>query len=279
MVVKDEVLDRTIERVRKHLPPDQAPQVEEFVNQYYGWVSSTDLAERSPVDVYGAAVAHWNFIQKREPGTEKVFVYNPHHGDHGWQSTHTVVEIVNDDMPFLVDSANMEISRLGHGIHLMFHPIIRVKRDEEGNLLELLPLGSEPEDAISESVIHVEIDQNTEPSVLEELRDNLTRVLHEVRAAVEDWKTMRQRVNDIVSEFEENPPPVEREELEDTISFLEWLADNHFTFIGYREYELEEKDGEDALKTVPNSGLGILRDAGEAPVSRSFAKLPPEVRR
>ncbi|MBA2376325.1 MAG: NAD-glutamate dehydrogenase [Rubrobacter sp.] len=281
MVLKDEVLDRVVERVRKHLPAEKAPQVEEFVNQYYGWVAPADLAERSPVDIYGAAVAHWNFIQKREPGTEKVFIYNPNHDDHGWQSTHTVVEIANDDMPFLVDSVGMAISGLGHGIHLMFHPIIKVRRDGEGNLLELLPPDSEDEDAVSESVMHVEIDQRTEPKVLEELRESLARTLHEVRAAVEDWREMRARVGEIVSNLEENPPsPVDEKEIEETVSFLRWLEDNHFTFTGYREYALDKEGGEDILKTVPSSGLGILRESGnEAPISRSFAELPPEVRR
>ncbi|CAN5453209.1 NAD-glutamate dehydrogenase [soil metagenome] len=280
MVLKDEVLDRVVERVRKHLPESQAPQVEEFVNQYYGWVSPHDLAERSPVDIYGAAVAHWNFIQKREPETEKVFIYNPNHSDHGWQSTHTVIEIVNDDMPFLVDSVGMAISGLGHGIHLMFHPIVKVRRDGEGNLLELLPSDSEAEGAISESVMHVEIDQRTEPEVLEELRENLTRTLREVRVAVEDWRGMRSEAEDIISKLEENPPAaVDSEEVEETISFLRWLEENHFTFTGYREYNLEKEGGEDVLKTAPGSGLGILRDKGEAPISHSFAELPPDVRR
>ncbi len=289
MVLKDEVLDRVIERVRKHLPEETAPQVEEFVNQYYGWVAPEDLAERSPVDIYGAAVAHWNFIQKREPGTEKVFIYNPNHSDHGWQSTHTVVEIVNDDMPFLVDSVGMAISGLGHGIHLMFHPIVKVRRDSEGNLLEILPPDSDAEGAILESVMHVEIDQRTEPEVLEELRENLTRTLREVRATVEDWREMRRQADDIISNLVENPPAaVDSGEVEETVSFLRWLEDNHFTFTGYREYSLEKDGGDDVLKTVPNSGLGVLRETdgeaggesgGEAPVSRSFAELPPEVRR
>ena len=103
MLVKDELLDKVVARVREQLPEDQAPQVEEFVRQYYGWVSPEDLSERSPVDVYGAAVAHWNFAHQREPGSAKIRVYNPRFEEHGWQSTHTVVEMVNDDMPFLVD--------------------------------------------------------------------------------------------------------------------------------------------------------------------------------
>ncbi|MDQ3639852.1 MAG: NAD-glutamate dehydrogenase, partial [Actinomycetota bacterium] len=193
MLVKDELLDKVVARVREQLPEDQAPQVEEFVRQYYGWVSQEDLSERSPVDVYGAAVAHWNFARHREPGSARIRVYNPRFEEHGWQSTHTVVEMVNNDMPFLVDSTRMEINRQGYGIHLMRHPVMRVRRDPEGRLVEVLDPSSTDEDAISESVIHVEVDRQTEPEVLEELRECLEKILGDVRAAVEDWPRMREK--------------------------------------------------------------------------------------
>src|SRR3712207_1996362 len=98
MLVKEEFLDKVLARVREQLPEDLAPQVEEFVRQYYGWVAAEDLAGRSPIDVYGAAVAHWGFARRRTPGEAGIRVYNPHFEEHGWQSSHTVVEMVNDDM-------------------------------------------------------------------------------------------------------------------------------------------------------------------------------------
>src|SRR5215210_3537314 len=187
MLVKDELLDKVVARVREQLPEDQAPQVEEFVRQYYGWVSPEDLSERSPVDVYGAAVAHWNFARQREPGSARIRVYNPRFEEHGWQSTHTVVEMVNDDMPFLVDSTRAEINRQGYGIHLMLHPVMKVRRDPEGLLVEVLDPESVDENAISESVIHVEVDRQTEPEVLDQLRECVEKVLEDVHAATEDW--------------------------------------------------------------------------------------------
>src|SRR5215204_3669688 len=156
MLAKDKLLDKVVERIREQLPQDRAPQIEEFVRRYYDWIPVEDLAERSPVDLYGAAVAHWNFAQQREPGSTKVRVYNPQFEEHRWQSTHTVIEIVADDMPFLVDSTRMEINREGYAIHLMLHPIMKVRRDGEGRLLEVLPPDADEEDVISESVIHVE---------------------------------------------------------------------------------------------------------------------------
>jgi glutamate dehydrogenase len=204
-------------------------------------------------------------------------VYNPRFEEHGWQSTHTVVEVVNNDMPFLVDSTRMEINRRGFGIHLMIHPVMQVRRDDEGKLLEVLPPGSTDEDAIFESVIHVEVDRQTEPEVLEQLHDSVERVLADVHAAVEDWQEMRGQVRSIASGFEEEAP-VGAEELAEARAFLEWISDDNFTFLGYRDYDLLAQDGEDHLQTVPGSGLGILREASPKPVSQSFAKLSPEVR-
>ena len=279
MLVKSELLDKVVGRVREQLPEDQAPQVEEFARQYYDWTHPEDLSGRSPVDVYGAAVAHWSFARQRTPGEAKVRVYNPRFEEHGWQTTHTVVEMVNDDMPFLVDSTKMEINRQGYGIHLMIHPVIKVRRDPEGWLVEVLSRDSTDDDAISESVIHVEVDRQTEPKVLEDLRGHLERVLGDVRAAVDDWPQMRERVRGIVSELDEDAPPVDEDELDEARAFLEWIHDDNFTFLGYREYDLRAQDGEDVLRAVPESGLGVLREASSGSVSHSFARLPPEAKK
>src|SRR5919112_1999526 len=279
MLVKDELLDKVVARVREQMTDDQAPQVEEFARQYYGWVDAADLEDRSPIDAYGATVSHWSFARRREPGEWKIRIYNPHFEEHGWQSTHTVVEMVNDDMSSLVDSTRMEINRQGYAIHMILHPVMNVRRDEEGQLLEVLPPDADEEDAISESVIHVEVDRQTEPFVLEDLKQAIQKTLADVKAAVEDWPEMRGRVGDIGSRLEENPPDFEPGDLAETRAFLGWIDDDNFTFLGYREYDLITQNGEEALCAVQGSGFGILRQTESGPVSRSFAELPPGVRR
>ena len=279
MLAKDDLLDRVVDRVRELLPEDRAPQAEEFIRRYYSWIPREDLADRSPVDLFGAAVSHLGFAHQRGPGEAKVRVYNPRFEEHGWQSTHTVLEIVTDDMPFLVDSVRMEVNNRGYAVHLMLHPIMKVRRGGEGHISGILPLDSDDDEAVSESVIHAEVDRQTEPEVLEELRGCIERVLTQVRATVEDWPAMLGRIKDIISGFEENPPPTEDEDLAEARAFFEWVADNNFTFLGYREYDLTTENGEDALMAVPDTGLGILRQTGRKPVSHSFSRLPPEVRR
>jgi glutamate dehydrogenase len=247
-----------------------------FVAAYFGQVDPEDLAERELADLYGAALSHWNFARQRETGRARLRVLNPSIAEHGWQSTHTVVEIVNDDMPFLVDSVTMEVNRHGLTLHLIIHPLVAVRRDPGGALT-----GVEAEDAPverRESFIHVEIDRIVDPARLAALAADLERVLADVRLAVGDWKRMQDRVLEVVADIARQPPPIPPDETEEIKAFLRWLAANHFTFLGYRCHDLVTVDGQDALKLVAGSGLGILREGQSQGVAGSFAALPPELR-
>jgi glutamate dehydrogenase len=267
-----ELIDAVCVRIRERLPDRHAAPCEAFVRQYYHWVPAEDLADRSPLDLYGAAVAHWNLTQQRAPGEIKVHVYNPNFEQHGWQSPHTVVEVVTDDMPFLVDSVTMELAREGYPINLVIHPVIRVRRDEDGNLIDVIEPGADGTDAVGESILHAEVAREPDYEARANLRRNVERVLGEVHAAVRDWHTMRGRAESLVGELDGQPPPIDSAELEETKQFLAWLADSHFTFLGYREYELVADEDEAGLKAVPDSGLGILRGAPVTP----YTKLSPK---
>ena len=106
----------------------------------------------------------------------------------------------------------------------------------------------------------------------------MIRVLGDVRVAVADWKAMQDKVLEVVAELEKRPPPIPAEQFEEGLAFLRWLAANHLTLLGYRRLELVTVDGQDALKIVPGSSLGLLREGATKDVSSSFAALPPEVR-
>ena len=279
--VDETLITSVCERLRQQLDEHEADEAEKFARQYYRWVSPDDLAARSELDLYGAALAHFNHARDRPPGEAKVRVYNPQFEVNGWQSTHTAVEIVTDDMPFLIDSVSMELTRRGFGVHMIIHPVMNVRRDASGRLEAILPAGSDaPDDAIRESVIHAEVDRQTDPSQLRDLEGHLLRVIREVRAVVEDWPAMRERARELVEELEARPPPLEPEEVSEASAFLAWLEDHHFTFLGYRDYDLEQDDdGEPRLTAIPGSGLGILRQPDDARGRpRSLDDLPREVR-
>src|SRR6201987_5499984 len=200
--LESELIDTFCERVRERLPADQVAPCESFVRQYYQWVPAEDLADRNPLDLYGAAVAHYNLAQQRKPGEAKVRVYNPEFEQHGWQSPHTLIEIVSDDMPFIVDSVTMQLGRLGYGIDLVIHPVMRVRRDADGHLIEVLePEAVDTEGTIRESILHAEVARDHDPAKLDQLGNSIERVLADVRAAVEDWQPMRARTQELIGEL------------------------------------------------------------------------------
>ena len=273
---EEHVIQEVCSRVRDHLGAEDAELVQAFVRQYYRWIAQEDIVERNPLDLYGLALGHFNFARERRAGTPKVRVYNPRFETHGWGSTHTAVEVVTDDMPFLIDSVTMELNRQGVGVHLIVHPVIAVHRDADGELTEVLPeaVAGEP----AESVIHAEVDRQTDADRLEELKGHVLRVIGEVRATVEDWAQMRSRALELATEIRERPMPQSDLDTQEAAAFLEWLEHHKFTFLGYRDYELVSEDGELRLDSIAESGLGILRQPGGKESSRGFHKLPPGVR-
>jgi len=276
--VDEALIEGVCSRIREQLPADDAELAEAFVRQYYRWVSPEDLEERTATDLFGAALAHFELAKKRGPNEPSVRVYNPTAQNDGWESTHTAAEIVTDDMPFLVDSVTMELNRRGFGVLMIIHPVLLIRRDEQGNLVEILEPHSE-EEATAESVIHVEVAKHTDEDEIDEIDGHLHRVLNEVRAAVEDWQQMREKAFEIAAELDPAKLPTTEAEASEVKSFLAWLADDHFTFLGYRDYELgHTTEGEITLDTVPGSGLGILRQPGEKQTSTGFHRLPPGVR-
>ncbi|HSD79160.1 MAG TPA: NAD-glutamate dehydrogenase domain-containing protein, partial [Solirubrobacteraceae bacterium] len=263
-------------RVRERVDAGEREQCEEFVRQYFHRVPREDLAERDPLDLYGAALAHFGLARRHAPGEVRVHVYNPRFEQHGWQSTHTVAELVTGDMPFLVDSTAMEVARLGAGLHLVIHPVMRVVRDAGGALLRVLAPDAPPADGeTAESYIHVELDRRSDPRELERFHDRLVAVLEQVRAAVDDWPAMRERAHALVDELAAVPAPLDAAEAAEAAALLRWMDDHGFTFLGFREYELVALDGGDGLLPVHGSGLGILRDPPAAPPRERAGVLPP----
>jgi glutamate dehydrogenase len=272
---KDELLQRAAESCAvssEHVSTEEALS---FLRFYYRYVAPEDLLDRNPVDVYGPAMSQKQLAEIRPQGRAVVRAYTPTLDENGWDPGHSVVEVVTDDMPFLVDSVTMELDRHDLGTHLVVHPQMRVRRDMTGRML-----GRGQEDVtgqmLVESWIHVEIDRQADPEVLKTLEADLQRVLTDVRHAVEDFRKMRALAVQIAEDLSMNPPPLEPAEVEDSLDLLRWLADGHFTFLGYREYRLELTDEGETLRALPGAALGILRD--DKVGSESFSVLPAEVR-
>lgn len=274
----DSAMQALLELIENRFPSNKTATVSEFVQQYYRDMPAEDLQATPTADLYGAALSHWNFAGQRDKRTSKIHVYNPQPEQHGWQSTHTIIDIVTDDRPFLVDSLSMALDARGLPRYLLLHPVLKVRRDADGNLIETTDNESDS-DVQMEAWMHFEIVRQTEREALEDIRDVLMDVLHDVAISVDDWRPMCKKLQGIIDEIKQSPPALPKPEIDEGVAFLEWIADNHFTFLGYREYELVTHDGQDVLRSVANSGLGILRNPGISSISSSFGNLPARERR
>jgi len=261
------------------VPPPQWPMFEAYAQAFFHHFDADDLAARSPEDLLGALLSAWQYAAERSPGRLRLRVFSPTLAEHGWASRHTVIEMVNDDMPFLVDTLTMEINRQGLALQLIVHPVLVVQRDAQGRLQALHPLRAEEAQAAAarESWMHIEVDRLADATARAELAAGLERVLADVRAAVGDWQPMRQRLQQAAAELDPPPPGLPAERVAESRAFLQWLADDHFTLLGYRCHDLVNEQGEDLLRLLPGSGLGVLREARQD-VSASFAAVPAQAR-
>ncbi len=247
------------------------PQLCELVAHYWRLVPDEELVGRTPEEMLVATVSHRELAAQRLPGELKLRVGETLDG------YHTAVEIVTDDMPFLVDSVTGALA--GElDIHLLVHPVVVVRREVFG-ALEEVRLGVEPDEAgqhdVVESWIRIETDRVRDEATLEEVRRDLTRVLNDVREAVEDWPKMRTQALTLADELATAQLPVPDKDITDSVELLRWLADDHFTFLGYREYKLfENEKGEKVLQAVLGTGLGILRSDQTMP--RVLSSMSPE---
>ncbi|QQQ77600.1 NAD-glutamate dehydrogenase [Saccharothrix sp. 6-C] len=258
----EQARDELIERAAAN-----APELADLIRLYYRHVPAEEVNDDDPVDLVGAVRSNYQLAESRVPGRPVVRILNPTRAHDGWTCPATVVQVVTDDMPYLVDSVASELTRGGVQVQRVVHPIVVVRRDlVTGALQEVLPTADPadpPGDALAESWMYIEVDLLTDPDRARELEAKLHTVLNDVREVVEDTDRMAGMAGHLAELLESEPPPLPSHEVQDGANLLRWLADDHFTFLGYRQYELVRDDpatdGAPALRAVLASGLGVLR--------------------
>ncbi len=277
---KDSIIGALVSKLQQEMGTEQAGLCAEFVRQFYSTVALEDLREWEVDDLYGAAVNFWVLIKQRAPHEIKIRIYNPDFERHGWQTTHTVVEVICDDMPFLVDSLRIVVNRMGLISHLIIHMGgMHLLRGPDHEITNVFSRHSDlPEGTTVDAPIFMEIDRQTDPLMLEELHRNFERVLEDNRAVVEDWLPMREKVQEIIGELENVRSVLDQNEVEETKAFLNWIEDHHFTFLGIRDYELIYNGKETVLQAVPDTGFGLLRQGISKSSTRSISAMAPEAR-
>lgn len=246
------VLDRVCGLAASIIGPSDPPGLIDFIRVLYADVSIDDLLARNVEDLASAARAMWRFALEREPGAALVRAYNPQPSLDGWSSANTVIEIVSDDMPFIVDSLTMEFDRRRCTLQFSAHPIVAVDRTE-GRITGVRRI--ELAGAI-ESFVHVEIERIGDESELRAIESSLRVVLGEVRAATQDWIKMVAALRSVANDLALRPPRVPVNEVVETRDVLDWMANHHFTLLGTCEYAVA--DG--AFVAIPEGALGLMHD-------------------
>jgi glutamate dehydrogenase len=249
-----------------------------FLEAYYANVDADDMAARDPAALAGAALSHLKFARQRR-GRALVRVFNPTLREHGYTSPHTVIEMVNDDMPFLVDSIGLALTQRSLTMHFLAHPIFAVARDSAGVLRTIEERGAAGEKHRRlESFQHVEIDRVVDPAVLQGLCADIERSMRDVRVACADWAKMRAAARQTADDLNALHAHLDARDVSEAQALLSWMEDRHFTFLGFKEYRLRTRKGEDALDPVEETGLGLLRAGHKRPRSTNRT-LAADIRR
>ncbi|HTD75662.1 MAG TPA: NAD-glutamate dehydrogenase domain-containing protein, partial [Steroidobacteraceae bacterium] len=250
-----------------------------YLQTYFAHVDISDLADRDPKDLAGGALSHLMFAAQRGRSA-LVRVFNPTVREHGFVSPHTVIEVVNDDMPFLVDSVGLALTERALTLHFLSHPIFAVVRDRGGNLTALEKRADPSTGAKQrlESFQHVEVDRIVDPAALKSLAAQIERSMRDVRAACADWEAMRAAARGAVQDLSSMSARADAADLSETCALLDWMENRHFTFLGHREYRLRGGKGREMLEPLMPTGLGILR-AGHRKTESTSRVLSSDIRR
>lgn len=262
-------LDAAIER---HLPGEPGRVLSAFARRFHAQTPVEDLEGRNPDDLYGAIAGIKNLLERRDAQKPLIEVFNPQIDQHGWLSSHTIAQIHHPDMPFIVDSFLMALSRHDLILHDMHNVVLRVERADDHSFLGILEEGGS-----KEVIIHAEIDRLDRGEFPDFVAD-LEATLADVRATVSDFRPMRARVEEMLAVLERSPPPRPQEEVTEAAAFLRWLLDDNFCFLGARGFEVLELPEGQTMRQVAGSELGILRNRARPSRPRRIADMKSSTR-
>ncbi|MDX1633355.1 MAG: NAD-glutamate dehydrogenase [Marinobacter sp.] len=277
---KDQFFKQLAEAFHQKIEKTEAKKISEFAVQHFTHLPLEELLSRRFSDIYGSVLAAWQFLQARKPDETPVSVFNPDLESDGWQSTHSVIFILHPNIPFLIDSIRIAINQREIGTHTIYHSVLKVDRDDNGKLKKLHSRKSRASKskAQDEAMIVLEIDRHSDQQDLRNLEDMLQNVLHEVRIAVADFPVMRDKAKQIMDELESTSAQIDKDDLHEAREFVQWLTQDHFTFLGYDEYDFAGGKQGVMVQRVADSELGILRVNNERPGKVRLNELPKRTR-
>jgi len=242
-----------------HLPPDESAEFMVLAKLYFRYYPLEELVGRHLSDIFGA-ICHWRrYIQQCDPVAPKIRVFNPSLAEDGWVCPHTALIVLQKDMPFLVDSIRIELNRRNIAIHSLKSTVLRVERDEHHQMLRLLDGAEEGDNSEREALIFFEISLHTRDEALKELRDAVASVLAEVAIVVADYQPMLERARQVEENVRYSTLSVMAQHTQESQEYMHWLMDNHFTFLGFSEYEFAvDENNNKVLRELTDRRLGVF---------------------
>ena len=255
-------LDKVFKVAKKFYTGGELKNFKKFVSTYYVNITTEELEDRSSEKLFGLAHSHWQLLQSRKKSEIKIKLFNATTDTHVWKSKRTLLQVVLNDSPFIIDSIGLIIERLGYNINLTIHPRLSVTR-EKGKLTNFIDRthSTDKKNAQYESLVCVEFGPETDKAALNDLEKQLIEALKDLKFAVQDWQAMREAMQNVANNTENLNSTLKQDDLLEAKEFLEWLLDDHFIFLGYREYTLSKPKGKLTLSSEEDTGLGILRKA------------------
>ncbi|MCH9717990.1 MAG: NAD-glutamate dehydrogenase [Gammaproteobacteria bacterium] len=277
-VGKERIIQDVVACINTKIGKKNAQLCVEFIRQFLNTVGLEDLQDWTTESLSCASIHFWSTIQKRKKNKPNIQIYNPSVEQDGWKTPYTLLEVVVNDEPFLIDTIRMTVNRMGFSSHLIMHMGgMRLERGKDRLVTGVFPpLSAARPDVIVEAAILIEMDKAVDEKALGALKAELERVLKVNRAVVEDWTIMRERLRASIEELEHAPAALDDFEIEETQLFLKWIEDHHFTFLGVCDYELTQVKKEVFLKRLPETGLGVLRGALNRSDTHILSELTPE---
>lgn len=276
----DAILESLIPYAGREYAGESLLLFQRFCQHYCSHMAIADLRSKPAETLFRIFSSHLQLMLMRSPHELKIRVFNPTDRDDGWHSGYTVIQLATDNMPFLVDTVRMTLQQMKITTHLMmFSGGLSVTRDVNGYLKEVAEYDMQTPDSSHEAPVYLEVDMQTDSVVLERICKKLVRALSDVRAAVTDWQPMRAALQECATALLNPPAQLDPSAASESAAFLQWMLDDHFTFLGCRDYVVEGEGVSSALELVQGKGLGVLRDEAGSKLVRAYANLPEAARK
>ncbi|MBF7072796.1 NAD-glutamate dehydrogenase [Glaciecola sp. MH2013] len=255
------LLERVFSLINEKVDNGDAELIQQFASLLFKNMSFEDINGRSDSDLYGATLSLWQLMQSDISAKPRIKVFNPEIAKHGWQSSHTIIEIIIKDMPFLVDSVRMAINRFGISAHLLLHSPMHLQRNKDLKVTGFVDSKAKAAKTSSETVFLIEIDRQAKQADINALKAELHSVVDEVSLSVADWQPMREQLAKITAGFEKSNSQAPDAVKSQSKTFLNWLNDHNFTLMGYRYYDVKAVQGDH--RWIPNneSSLGLMKNS------------------